>query len=91
MIKFTFHLRTKIVPSVYSNRVCHLHTHTHTHTHTHPNVPFDTVVLSSEVSFALKGMQENISVTVHVTLRRHVCVVLQALDLLQRTSTVYNV
>ena len=41
-----------------------------THTHTHPNVPsFETVVLSSEALFALKGMSMNISVTVHVTLR----------------------
>ena len=35
----------------------------------------------------------NISVIVHVTLRRHVCVVLQVVDLLQRTaySTIFDV
>ena len=50
-------------------------------------------MLSSEALFALREMPMNISVIVHVTLRRHVCVVLQVVDLLQRTaySTIFDV
>ena len=66
----------------------HVHAHTHTHTHTHF---CDTVVSGSEASFALKGMWLNTSVIVVVKLRGYVCVVLQAVDLLERTNKAYNI
>jgi hypothetical protein len=52
---------------------------------------FYTIVPSSAVMFAVKRMQLNISVTVDVKLRGSVCVVLQAVDSLERTNEVYNI